>query len=64
MDLADLERAICCEGSECRHPERCYLDARSQCVPVRVDLAAKAVHALLCREWARTAQERAARAIG
>lgn len=58
MNLADIEVAICCEGDTCRHPENCYLKTPGQCVPVRVDLAARAVQTL-CARWQTEQQRRA-----
>ena len=44
-----LKRAICCPDG-CCSPGDCYAEGHRD-VPVRVDKAAKAVAALLCKAW-------------
>jgi hypothetical protein len=63
MNLTDLERAICCEGSECLHPEGCYLRDPARAVTVRPRQAALAVHKLLCENWRETEQQRRAKPV-
>lgn len=63
MNLRDVERAICCEGNACLHPEGCYLDDPARAISVRPRQAALAVHALLCQSWRETEQQRRAEPI-
>ena len=49
--IRDLEPAICCPSGTCCSPRDCYAEDRSRSQLVDIHHAARAVHALLVRNW-------------
>lgn len=49
--IRDLERAICCPSGTCCSPRDCYAEDRSRSQLVDIHHAARAVQALLVRNW-------------
>jgi hypothetical protein len=50
-----LKAAICCPGGVCCSPADCYAMSRGRAYPVDIDAAARAVAAVVLREWRKQA---------